>query len=87
MKPEYIVVGGGVVGCAVAYGLLKAGHKVTVLDGGDSAHRASRGNFGLVWLSSKGLDAPHYAAWTRRSVNLWRGLADELEKRQVKTST
>ncbi|MGP8307831.1 NAD(P)/FAD-dependent oxidoreductase [Vibrio sp. YIC-376] len=80
MKPEYIVVGGGVVGCAVAYGLLKAGHKVTVLDGGDSAHRASRGNFGLVWLSSKGLDAPHYAAWTRRSVNLWRGLADELEK-------
>ncbi len=80
MKPEYIIVGGGVVGCAVAYGLLKAGHKVTVLDGGDSAHRASRGNFGLVWLSSKGLDAPHYAAWTRRSVNLWRGLADELEK-------
>lgn len=80
MKPEYIVVGGGVVGCAVAYGLLKAGHKVTVLDGGDSAHRASRGNFGLVWLSSKGLDAPHYAAWTRHSVNLWRGLADELEK-------
>ncbi|CAE6944912.1 FAD dependent oxidoreductase [Vibrio sp. B1FLJ16] len=80
MKPEYIVVGGGVVGCAVSYGLLKAGHKVTVLDGGDSAHRASRGNFGLVWLSSKGLDAPHYAAWTRRSVNLWRGLADELEQ-------
>lgn len=80
MKPEYIVVGGGVVGCAVAYGLLKAGHKVTVLDGGDSAHRASRGNFGLVWLSSKGLDAPHYAAWTRRSINLWRNLADELEE-------
>lgn len=79
MKPEYIVVGGGVVGCALAYGLLKAGHHVTVLDGGDCAHRASRGNFGLVWLSSKGLDAPHYAAWTRRSVNLWRGLADELE--------
>lgn len=79
MKPKYIVVGGGVVGCAVAYGLLKAGHQVTVLDGGDCAHRASRGNFGLVWLSSKGLDAPHYAAWTRRSVNLWKGLADELE--------
>ncbi len=79
MKPEYIVVGGGVVGCALAYGLLKAGHQVTVLDGGDSAHRASRGNFGLVWLSSKGLDAPHYAAWTRRSVNLWQGLAHELE--------
>lgn len=80
MKPDYIIVGGGVVGCAVAYGLLKAGHKVTVLDGGDEAHRASRGNFGLVWLSSKGLGAPHYAAWTRRSVGLWRKLADELEE-------
>ena len=79
MKPEYIVVGGGIVGCALAYGLLKAGHQVTVLDGGDLDHRASRGNFGLVWLSSKGLDAPHYAAWTRRSVKLWKELAEELE--------
>lgn len=80
MKPEYVIIGGGVVGCAVAYGLLKNGHQVTVLDGGDSAHRASRGNFGLVWLSCKGLDAPHYAAWTRRSVGMWRELADELEQ-------
>ena len=80
MKPEYVVIGGGIVGCAVAYGLLKAGHQVNVLDGGDSAHRASRGNFGLVWLSCKGLDAPHYAAWTRRSVGMWRKLADELEQ-------
>ena len=34
----------------------------------------------MVWLSSKGLGAPHYAAWTRRSVGLWRKLADELEE-------
>ncbi|CAM3908740.1 Hydrogen cyanide synthase subunit HcnC precursor [Vibrio aerogenes CECT 7868] len=79
MKPEYIIIGGGVVGSAVAYGLLKNGHKVTILDGGDSEYRASRGNFGLVWLSCKGLNAPHYAAWTRRSIGMWRALADELE--------
>ncbi|WP_273859831.1 NAD(P)/FAD-dependent oxidoreductase [Photobacterium sp. GSS17] len=78
MKPEYTIIGGGIVGCAVAFGLLKAGHQVTVLDGGDSDHRASRGNFGLVWLSCKGLDAPHYAAWTRRSVGMWKNLAAEL---------
>jgi glycine/D-amino acid oxidase-like deaminating enzyme len=78
MKAEYLIIGGGIVGCAVAYGLLKNGHRVTVLDGGDSDYRASRGNFGLVWLSCKGLDAPHYAAWTRRSVGMWRQLADEL---------
>jgi hydrogen cyanide synthase HcnC len=80
MKPEYVVIGGGIVGCAVAYGLLKSGHKVTVLDGGDSDHRASRGNFGLVWLSCKGFGAPHYAAWTQRSIGLWRELANELEE-------
>ncbi len=80
MKPSYIVIGGGVVGCSIAYGLLKAGHKVTVLDGGDCGKRASRGNFGLVWLSSKGLDAPHYASWTRKSVHLWSSLAKELEE-------
>ncbi len=79
MKPEYIVIGGGVVGCALSYGLLKAGHQVTILDGGDSVYRASRGNFGLIWLSGKGLDAPHYSAWTRRSVKLWKTLSDELE--------
>ena len=79
MNPKYIIVGGGVVGCSIAYGLLKKGYQVTVLDGGDSANRASRGNFGLVWLSNKGLNAPHYSAWTRRSVNAWRDFADELE--------
>ncbi|MEI8634006.1 FAD-dependent oxidoreductase [Vibrio sp. PP-XX7] len=75
-----MVIGGGVVGCAIAYGLLKQGYEATVLDGGDSEYRASRGNFGLVWLSCKGLDAPHYAAWTRCSVGLWRELANDLKQ-------
>ena len=75
---EIGVVGGGLVGSALAYGLAKRGRRVVVLDEGDLAHRASRGNFGLVWVQGKGDGAPAYAAWTRRSVELWPDFAREL---------
>ncbi|SNZ20399.1 NAD(P)/FAD-dependent oxidoreductase [Cohaesibacter gelatinilyticus] len=75
-----IVVGGGVVGLSLAYGLLKAGQPVLVLDGSDGDFRASRGNFGLVWVQGKGADFPPYARWTRTSAKLWSGFAKELEE-------
>ena len=58
------VVGGGLLGAAIAWGLARAGQRVAVLDEGDVALRASRGNFALVWVQSKGLGMPEYAAWT-----------------------
>ncbi len=74
-----IIVGGGVVGLSIAYGLLKKGEDVIVLDGGDSDLRASHGNFGLVWVQSKGgAQAPHYATWSRRSAALWGDYAQDL---------
>jgi glycine/D-amino acid oxidase-like deaminating enzyme len=73
------VVGGGVVGAAVAYGLLRQRLSVAVLDEGDLAHRASRGNFALVWVQSKGLGMPAYGGWTRRSSDAWAGFAQELK--------
>jgi glycine/D-amino acid oxidase-like deaminating enzyme len=78
---DAIVVGGGLVGTAIAYGLQKRGLSTVLLDEGDVAHRASRGNFGLVWVQSKGLGAPHYQRWTRGSVDAWPALAAELEGR------
>ena len=51
---DAIVIGGGLVGSAIAYGLVRARLKVVLLDEGDVAFRASRGNFGLVWVQSKG---------------------------------
>lgn len=71
MKADYVVVGGGVVGLSICYGLLKRGKRVICVDGSDNDFRASRGNFGLVWVQSKGIDAPHYAQWTRRSVKAY----------------
>jgi glycine/D-amino acid oxidase-like deaminating enzyme len=52
---------------------------VAVLDEGDTAFRASRGNFALVWVQSKGLGMPEYAGWTVRSSEAWAGFADSLK--------
>lgn len=74
-KTETVVVGGGLVGMAVAYGLARLGRQVCVLDEGDSAFRAARGNFGLLWVQGKGYGMTPYARWTRQSVALWPQLA------------
>src|SRR5712692_8732659 len=52
---DAIVIGGGLVGTAIGYGLVRAGLSVALVDEGDVAYRASRGNFGLVWVQTKGL--------------------------------
>jgi glycine/D-amino acid oxidase-like deaminating enzyme len=72
------VVGGGLVGAAIAYGAARTGMRVRVLDQGDAAFRASRGNFGLVWVQSKGSNLPRYARWSRDAVKLWPALQREL---------
>lgn len=75
---DTLVVGGGVVGTSVAYGLARAGERVLLLDEGDDAYRAARGNFGLVWVQGKGLGNPHYARWTRRAAAAWARFAELL---------
>jgi hydrogen cyanide synthase HcnC len=72
---DLIVIGGGLVGGAIAWGAQARGANVVLLDEGDIAYRAARGNFGLVWVQSKGAGMPPYAAWTRRSAALWPELA------------
>lgn len=76
---DSLVIGGGLVGSAVAYGLTRRGLKVALLDEGDIAYRASRGNFGLVWVQSKGIGVPEYQRWTRQSSTLWDDFAVELK--------
>src|SRR3972149_1086034 len=75
-----IVIGGGLVGSAIAYGLARGGLKAALLDEGDVAFRASRGNFGLVWVQSKGIGVPEYQRWSRLSSELWDDFAVELGK-------
>jgi glycine/D-amino acid oxidase-like deaminating enzyme len=78
MDSDYAIIGGGIVGLSVAYGLLDLGKRVSVFDEGDTAFRASRGNFGLIWVQGKGVNAPAYAKWTQRSAAIWPEFANEL---------
>ena len=71
MNAEGVVIGGGTVGAAVAYGLARRNVRVMLLDGGDRDFRAATANFGLVWQHGKGMDMPAYQALTRQSVDLW----------------
>lgn len=75
---DVLVLGGGTVGAAIAYGLTRRGAAVTVLDGADDDARAARANFGLVWSQSKGVGAPWYQRWTLDSLERWPTFAAEL---------
>jgi glycine/D-amino acid oxidase-like deaminating enzyme len=77
---DIVVVGGGLLGSAIAWGLGRIGQKVCVLDEGDIAKRASRANFALVWVQSKGLGMPAYTGWTMQASDSWPKLAAELRE-------
>ena len=65
MTQRALVVGGGLLGSAIAYGLVRSGLKATIMDEGDDALRAARGNFGLISVQAKGVDNPPYHRWSR----------------------
>jgi len=75
---DTLIVGGGLVGAAIACGIAATGSKVAVLDGGDRDFRASRGNFGLIWVQGKGADFPAYARLSGISARHWADFSDEL---------
>ena len=75
---DVAVVGGGLLGSAIAWGLGRVGQRVCVLDEGDVTRRASRANFALVWVQSKGFGMPQYMRWTAQASDSWAVLADDL---------
>jgi glycine/D-amino acid oxidase-like deaminating enzyme len=77
---DIIVIGAGMVGAALALGLLRRGMRVSVLDGGDADFRAAQGNAGLVWVQGKGIAMAPYRHLTERSAAAWGGFARELEE-------
>ncbi len=75
---DVVVVGAGLVGSALAWGLARQNQNVTILDEGDNAFRASRGNFGLVWVQGKGYGLADYARWSLKSATQWPELSEAL---------
>jgi len=78
IETEVAVVGGGMIGAATGYGLSKLGLDTVILDEGDVAFRAARGNFGLVWVQSKGFGTPEYSKWSCGSADSWSEFATSL---------
>ena len=72
---DFAVLGAGVVGAAIALGLVRGGCRVVLFDGDDTDRRAARGNGGLVWVHGKGAAMPAYRALTCRSARAWPELA------------
>lgn len=77
---DLAVIGGGLIGGAVAWGAARTGARVALLDEGDQALRAARGNFGLIWLQGKGIGTPAYMHWSIRAGELWKPFAEELSE-------
>jgi glycine/D-amino acid oxidase-like deaminating enzyme len=78
MSPDVVVVGGGQVGAAIAYGLAGNGAKTLLIDGADRDFRSAVANFGLVWSQGKGMNMPAYQALTNHSTDLWPDFNAEL---------
>ncbi len=76
MTYDVAVIGGGMVGTAIAYGCAARGARAALLDQGDLSLRAARANAGLIYSQGKGEGLPAYAAWTRRSIRLWPAFAE-----------
>jgi len=76
---DTIIIGGGLVGASLACGIAARGGSLALLDGVDCDLRASRGNFGLVWVQGKGADYAPYAHWSGLAARRWREFAALLQ--------
>ncbi len=78
---EVVIVGGGVVGCAIAYELARRGTTATLVERGPIGREASWASAGIVSLPNRPNMLPERIEITRRSLGRYPGLVDELEER------
>ena len=77
---DVVIVGGGVTGAAVGYGLAKRGVKTCLVDAVPTFSRASRANMGLIWCQSKALGCPQFVRWGFASSRAYGQLAAALKE-------
>lgn len=77
---EVAIVGGGIIGSAVAYGLARQGRRVALLDAASSVDRASRANMGIIYCQCKFLHHPRFVRWHLDSSALFPELIPELQE-------
>ncbi len=81
MRPEIVVVGGGIIGASIAWHLVSAGARVTVVDRGPGGGEATADSFG--WINASWGNPEVYFQLRTRSMAEWRRLADALPGLQL----
>ncbi len=77
---EVIVVGGGVIGCAIAYELARRGAGVILVERGPIGREASWASAGIISLPNRPEMRPERIEIGRRSLARYPGLVAELEE-------
>lgn len=75
-----LIVGGGLIGCAIAYELGKAGYRCTVLDKGPLLQEASTAAAGMLGAQVELHHPGPFYAFCRYSLSLYRAWTEELER-------
>ncbi|UCH20286.1 MAG: FAD-binding oxidoreductase [Deltaproteobacteria bacterium] len=75
-KADAVIIGGGVMGCAIAYNLAKEGLKPVVIEKSDIGGEASGANGGGVRQSARNLKEMHLAM---ESIQIYGQLCEELD--------
>jgi glycine oxidase len=78
---DVLVVGGGVIGAALAWSLAQRGVSVTIVEGGRIGRGASWAAAGLLAPDVSGDDPPALTALAEASLALWPGWAAAIEER------
>jgi glycine oxidase len=79
MTRDVIVVGGGVIGCTIAWRLAQAGSKVTIFERGRVGCEASRAAAGMLSPQAECHSQEPFFDLCLRSRAMYRGFADELK--------
>jgi len=78
VAPRVAVIGGGIVGCSIAYQLAKAGADVTLLERNRIAGQASHGTF--AWINATWAKQPRsYHHFNQLGLRHWHELGRELD--------
>ena len=77
-RPDVAIVGGGVIGCSIAYHLSVAGVRCCVLEKGSIGSEASRAAAGLLAPQSESIESADVRRLGWKSLGLFPSLAQEL---------
>lgn len=75
-KPHIVVVGAGILGCAIAFHAALRGAQITLVDASTPGKGATHLSF--AWLNAYGKEPFHYHDLNRRSLEMWARFARRL---------